>query len=58
MMDKGKRLKISACNVKEARGVVRQANANFVELYDQLAKLRDDFDALITRLESAGARPT
>ncbi|MBR1150094.1 hypothetical protein [Bradyrhizobium sp. JYMT SZCCT0428] len=58
MMEKTKTLKISARNPRGMSGVVRQANANFAELYDGLSKLRDDFQTLLARLEHIEARPT
>ncbi len=57
-MDDGKRLNVNACNLEQMRAVVRQADANFVELYAAFENLRAAHEALIARLEHIGAGPT
>jgi len=59
-MDRAKRLSANACTQDGMRALERQANANFAELYAGLKQLRDDFTAMIARMErlESGARPT
>jgi hypothetical protein len=57
-MDDSKRLNVDACNLEQMRAALRQVDANFVELYDEFAKLRADFDALLTQLGHLAAHPT
>ena len=57
-MDERKPLNVNACNLEQVRLVIRDAEANFVAVFDELKKLRTDFDALISQLGHLGARPT
>lgn len=54
-MNERKPLNVDACNLEEVRGVIRDAEANFVAMFDELRKLRKDSEA---RPEPIGARPT
>ena len=58
IMDDRKPLNVNACNLEEMRAVARDAEANFVAVFEEVKKLRVDFDALIARLEQLGAHPT
>jgi hypothetical protein len=48
-------ININACNFEQFRAVAATTDANLAALFDEVAKLRSDFDALIDRL---AVRPT
>jgi hypothetical protein len=56
IMDERRPLNSNACNHEQVRSVIRDIDANFAIVFDELKKLRSEFDA---RTQSEpGARPT
>jgi len=56
IMDDRKPLNVNACNLEEMRGVARDAEENFVVIFEEMQKVRSDIDAL--KSGSSEVRPT